>query len=662
MSKPRKFQKRLECEVLLDDAERLAKKGEITIEPTFKQEVIAEAGKTRGHYNSKIIESRHRDAAKQLKADHNITIRKADKAATYVIMETSEYLQKIDDILNETTKFKRITRDPTEDLKRKVNKLIVKNNIASRSIKLEKLSGEFSMGYCYGNVKTHKPGNKLRPIISQIPTPTYNLAKQLCTLLTPYVLSTHNLQASSDFLDILKTSNTRGRVASLDVESLFTNVPVDRTINYIIERVYHDNSNTPIDIPEAVLRDLLECCTKEAPFTCPRGYKYCQIDGVAMGSPLGVLLANFFMGCVEEEVFKKLDKPDIYCRYIDDIFIKTENDDDAERLRLCLQEVSGLKLTIEKSVNNSIPFLDILVKQEEQSFNTEVFVKPTNPGHCLNGRSECPQRYKDSTIGAYVRRALTHCSTWQQVHSEIERSTQVLLNNGFSEIEINRHTKKIMDSWHSPKTTEKKQEITIFYRAFFSTAHKEEERIMRQIVHRNLKPTNQEKKISLRIYYKNKKTSHLLLKNNTRPDKETTQKSDVIYRFNCTRGNCEVLSSSYIGMTTMRLSRRLTFHLSAGAPKRHLREEHGETITRSTLEENIEILDTCQDRRRLPILEALYIQELKPKLNIQAEDLQALPSMRRQAGSHQSSMRAHEGRGTSQSASRPEESSSEAPA
>ncbi|XP_050725482.1 uncharacterized protein LOC127003111 [Eriocheir sinensis] len=273
-----------------------------------------------------------------------LTIRKADKAATYVIMETSEYLQKIDDILNETTKFKRITRDPTEDLKKKVNKLIVKNNIASRSIKLEKLSGEFSMGYCYGNVKTHKPGNKLRPIISQIPTPTYNLAKQLCTLLTPYVPSTHNLQASSDFLDILKTSNTRGRVASLDVESLFTNVPVDRTINYIIERPSYEIS------------------WKEAPFTCPRGNKYCQIDGVAMGSPLGVLLANFFMGCVEEEVFKKLDKPDIYCRYIDDIFIKTENDDDAERLRLCLQEVSGLKLTIEKSVNNSIPFLDILAE------------------------------------------------------------------------------------------------------------------------------------------------------------------------------------------------------------------------------------------------------------------------------------------------------------
>ena len=43
LSRPRKFQKRTECEILLDDVNRLARKGEVTVEPTFKQEVIAEA-------------------------------------------------------------------------------------------------------------------------------------------------------------------------------------------------------------------------------------------------------------------------------------------------------------------------------------------------------------------------------------------------------------------------------------------------------------------------------------------------------------------------------------------------------------------------------------------------------------------------------------------
>ena len=149
---------------------------------------------------------------------------------------------------------------------------------------------------------------------------------------------------------------------------------MDRTIDLIIERVYHNDSTPDLDIQESVLRELLECCTKEVPFISPRGNKYRQIDGVAMGSPLGVLLANFFMGCIEEEVFKDTEKPNIYCRYIDDIFINTKNQADTELIKQRLQQASGLNFTIEDSSNSTLPFLDVLVKQTEESFNTDVYM------------------------------------------------------------------------------------------------------------------------------------------------------------------------------------------------------------------------------------------------------------------------------------------------
>ncbi|KAG0710524.1 hypothetical protein GWK47_022640 [Chionoecetes opilio] len=95
----------------------------------------------------------------------------------------------------------------------------------------------------------------------------------------------------------------------------------------------------------------------------------------------------------------------------------------------------------------------------------------------------------------------------------------------------------------------------------------------------------------------------------------------------------EVLPSSYICMTTTKLSRRLTCHLTSGVPKSHLLEKHGITITRKFLEENTEMVDMCADVRRLPILEALYIKDINPKLNVQTYELQALPSMRRKKGS-----------------------------
>ena len=159
----------------------------------------------------------------------------------------------------------------------------------------------------------------MRPIISQIPTPTYQIAKKLSEILTPYTPIAYSVNSPTNFLDLLANDNSTGQIASLDVESLFTNVPVDRTIQYILDRVYHNDDTPKCDIPEHTMKALLECCTKEAPFTCPRGNKYCQIDGVAMGSPLGVLFANFFMGSVEEEVFYEHQKPQIYCRYIVDI-------------------------------------------------------------------------------------------------------------------------------------------------------------------------------------------------------------------------------------------------------------------------------------------------------------------------------------------------------
>ncbi|KAG0712243.1 hypothetical protein GWK47_018917 [Chionoecetes opilio] len=208
------------------------------------------------------------------------------------------------------------------------------------------------------------------------------------------------------------------------------------------------------------------------------------------------------------------------------------------------------------------------------------------------------------------------------MHKEIERSTQVLINNGFSERDINRRqTQKILENWYNPNATKKSQDITIFYRAFFSTAHHEEERIISQIVHRNVKPADQERRIKLQIYYKNKNTSNLLLRNSPSQTQETKQKSHVVYRITCKRGNCEVLPSSYIGMSTTKLSRRLTCHLTSGAPKSHLIEQHGIIITRTFLEENTELVDMCADVRRLPILEALYIKENNPKLNVQYSPL-----------------------------------------
>jgi len=53
---------------------------------------------------------------------------------------------------------------------------------------------------------------------------------------------------------------------------------------------------------------------------------YKQTDGIAMGSPLGPVIANIFVGYHESLLFDSTTKPYMYERYVDDSFaiFKTE--------------------------------------------------------------------------------------------------------------------------------------------------------------------------------------------------------------------------------------------------------------------------------------------------------------------------------------------------
>ena len=148
---------------------------------------------------------------------------------------------------------------------------------------------------------------------------------------------------------------------------------------------------------------------------------YVQVDGVAMGSPLGVLFANFYMGTIEERVFSAMPHPWLYYRYIDDTFVSIEDEKELNSLRRAFEEKSVLRFTYENNNNGNLPFLDVLVKQEQDQYVTTVYTKPTNEDVCLNGKSECPTRYLNSVIDAYTRRALSHCTTWNDTHKELDR-------------------------------------------------------------------------------------------------------------------------------------------------------------------------------------------------------------------------------------------------
>ena len=151
-----------------------------------------------------------------------------------------------------------------------------------------------------------------------------------------------------------------------------------------------------------------------------------------------------------------------------------------------------------------------------------------------------------------------------------------------------------------------------------------DEKIIRNIIMNNLKPVKTNKKINLNIYYKNKKTSNHVIKNNPISTVNEIEKSNLIYKFTCPFTHSDHKDHQYIGMTTTTLKRRLNSHKYNGGIKQHLLDHHKTKITSNLLEENTNILDKDVDRKHLYIREALIINKFKPAINTQYNNFSSI--------------------------------------
>ena len=108
-------------------------------------------------------------------------------------------------------------------------------------------------------------------------------------------------------------------MAGLYVKSLFTNLPVNFTIDLVLKGVFSNNITEFHGLSKLQLKKLLHWTSKGTVFHF-NGQLFEQIDGVSMGSPIAPLFAYVCMNWVLDQIPNNITQPSIVIRYVDGLF------------------------------------------------------------------------------------------------------------------------------------------------------------------------------------------------------------------------------------------------------------------------------------------------------------------------------------------------------
>ncbi|XP_049831381.1 uncharacterized protein LOC126272518 [Schistocerca gregaria] len=397
-------------------------------------------------------------------SENKALIVKADKSNCAVIMYEKEYVDKTMQFFN-SNNITELDFDPTSKFQAKIKKTLKNCNFLLTNWETRDcIAMNPTAPRLRSQPKTHKENCPIRPIVNSRNSPSYKLNNKLLAMLNTYYTFENKFSIKNTYELIDKIKDVyippTARFASLDIVNLYTNIPVDDTINII-----RNNLLKHMKLSMAEICELLELLTLVLSYNyfSFNNKIYRQKDGLAMGSSLAGMLADIYINHLEQTFFEANShinsKIIYYKRYVDDTIILFDGtNEEIDTLATKMSSMhKNIKFTVEHETNSSINFLDVKITNKNHKHQFEIYRKPTSTDVCINSSSCHPNQHKM----AYFRSTLNrlHKIPLEPVKKEKEISIikTIASNNGYDPLIIDKLSQKI----HKPSASKTVHQTTM---------------------------------------------------------------------------------------------------------------------------------------------------------------------------------------------------------
>ena len=192
-------------------------------------------------------------ALQNVRKNKNIAIQKSDKGNSVVVVHKADYLDKMENRLNDTRKFENtnlkndgilnFTINQEKSVGNILKKLVTSSSISEetrRSLKPVGTRPGIMYGLCevHGDIIDNCPS--FRPFLSAIYTPISKLAKFFVPILKSLTSNEYTVNDSFPFAEKTVEQDSQYFMGSLDVDSLFTNIPLEETIDICTNTLFEN--------------------------------------------------------------------------------------------------------------------------------------------------------------------------------------------------------------------------------------------------------------------------------------------------------------------------------------------------------------------------------------------------------------------------------------